>query len=194
MIDSYYRSPYQKLFLEPLLKRGVFDALSPKLVTLLALTSGILVPLFLLMHQSLVAFFCLLASGFFDTLDGSLARHRNTTSSKGAVLDITSDRIVEFAVILGLYLYAPETRALSCFWMLGSVFLCVTPFLVVAIFQKNNSEKSFHYSPGLIERAEAFLFFSCMILFPSLFLFLATLFTGLVLFTALIRIKKYFKN
>ncbi|MCB1080529.1 MAG: CDP-alcohol phosphatidyltransferase family protein, partial [Chlamydiia bacterium] len=92
MIDSYYRSPYQKLFLEPLLKRGVFDALSPKTATLLALVTGCLVPLFLMGQYTFFAFLCLLTSGFFDTLDGSLARHKKETSSKGAILDITSDR------------------------------------------------------------------------------------------------------
>jgi len=193
MIDSYYRSPYQRLFMEPLLKRGLFDALSPKGVTLLALLSGILIPLFLMAHQSLLAFLCLLASGFFDTLDGSLARHKNQTSPQGAVLDITSDRIVEFAVILGLYLFAPETRALLCLLMLGSIFLCVTTFLVVGIFEKNSTEKDFHYSSGIIERAEAFIFFSFMIVFPSFFFPLAILFTGLVLLTSLLRIKSFVK-
>jgi len=193
MIDSYYRSPYQKHFLEPLIKRGLFNALTPTRVTVLALLSGALIPLFLITHQTLFAFLCLLVSGFFDTLDGSLARHQNQTSPQGAILDITSDRIVEFSIILGLYLFAPESRALSCLWMLGSVFLCITTFLVVGILEENTSDKSFHYSPGIIERGEAFIFFSLMILFPSFFTPIAILFTLLVFLTSFLRIRKFFK-
>ncbi|NGX50699.1 MAG: Inner membrane protein YnjF [Chlamydiae bacterium] len=193
MIDSYYRSPYQRLFLQPLIERGLFDALSPKSATALALLAGVLIPLFLMAHQSYLAFLSLLVSGFFDTLDGSLARHKNQTSPQGAVVDIASDRLVEFSIVLGLYLYAPLVRGLPCLLILGSVFFCVTTFLVVGIFQENSSEKSFHYSPGIIERGEAFIFFSLMILLPSFFTPLALLFTGLVFLTSFLRIKKFFK-
>lgn len=194
MIDSYYRTPYQRFLLEPLIKRGLFNKLSPKAITLFAMGSGLLVPLFLMGHAPLLAFLCLLFSGFCDTFDGSLARHKNQATPEGAILDITSDRTVEFAVILGLYLYAPGVRAGQCLWMLGSIFLCVTTFLVVGIFEENTSEKSFHYSPGIIERGEAFIFFSLMILFPSLFGFIAPLFTILTLLTASLRIKNFKAN
>jgi len=191
MIDSYYRSPYQRLIIEPLIKRGLFDRLSPTRVTLLALLTGVLVPLLLLTHHSIFALLCLLTSGFLDTLDGSLARHKNQTSKEGAILDITCDRLVEFSVILGLYLYAPHTRGLLSLTLLGGVFFCVTTFLVVGIFQENSSEKSFHYSPGIIERGEAFIFFSLMILLPTLFTPLAILFTGLLFLTSLLRIRHF---
>jgi len=184
----------QRLILEPLLRRGLFDRLSPIHVTLLALFSGALTPPLLLTHHTLAALICLLTSGFLDTLDGSLARHKGETSPQGALLDITSDRFVEFSVILGLYLYAPPARALLSLLLLGGIFFCVTTFLVVGIFQENSSEKSFHYSPGIIERGEAFIFFSLMIIFPSLFTPLATLFTALLFLTSFLRIKHFLSS
>ena len=194
MIDSNYRSPYQRLIIEPLLKKAFLKGVSPLTVTLIGVASGILIPLFLYLHQSISALVLLGISGFCDTLDGSLARHKKLSSPAGAVLDIVADRLVEWAILLGLFLYAPESRGFMTIWMLGSVLLCITTFLVVGIFQENSSEKSFHYSPGLVERAEAFIFFSLMILFPNFFTLLALLFGALTLLTAIIRIKQFIKT
>ena len=77
--------------------------------------------------------------------------------------------------------------------MLGSVFICVTSFLIVSLFIPNTGEKSFHYSPGIIERAEAFFFFSLMILLPQYFTVLSLIFSLLVFLTAFIRIKEFSK-
>lgn len=143
------------------------------------------------MHKTIPALAMLLLSGFLDILDGSVARFKNKTSQFGAVLDITGDRLVEFCVILGLYLYEPETRSLNCLLMLGSVLLCVTSFLVVGIFTPNQTDKGFHYSPGLMERAEAFIFFFLMIACPPAFSSLSYLFSTLVFLTAFVRLWEF---
>lgn len=140
------------------------------------------------------ALFCLMLSGFLDTLDGALSRLQMRASSKGAALDIISDRAVEFAVILGLFFIGPTMRALPVILMLGSTLLCITSFLIVGVFAQNQTEKSFHYSPGLIERSEAFIFFAAMILFPSAFFALSYLFSFLVFLTALIRTAQFLKT
>lgn len=194
MIDSNFRFPYQRLVIEPLLKRKWITSFSPTTITLYALLGGFLIPFFLYFQLPLAALMSLAFSGFCDTLDGSLARHKKLTSPKGAALDITFDRLVEFSTLLGLYLYAPESRGLPVLLMLGSIFLCVTTFLVIGIFQENSSEKSFYYSSGLIERAEAFIFFGLMILLPSLFVPLSILFTSLTFLTSIIRIYKFLKS
>jgi len=141
-----------------------------------------------------IAFLALLLSGFLDTLDGSLARYLNLVTSKGAALDIVCDRIVELAVIIGLFFVDANVRALPSLVMLGSILLCITTFLVVGIFVENPSMKSFFYSPGLIERGEAFIFFSIMILFPSTFMVAAYLFSALTLFTAIFRLWEFMKR
>lgn len=189
MIDSYGRSLYQKAVVDPLLP--IFSTLSPITLTFCALLSGICITPLLAFHCSFYACGMLVVSGFFDTMDGSVARLKNQTSPFGAAFDITSDRFVEFSVILGLYFFDPENRALSCLLMLGSILFCVTSFLVVGIFTQNSSEKSFHYSPGLMERAEAFIFFSLLIMFPDYFFLVSTLFSGLVFLTGLYRLRQF---
>ena len=46
-----------------------------------------------------------LVAGFFDILDGSLARSTNRTTHFGAVLDSTLDRLGEAVVLLGVLLF-----------------------------------------------------------------------------------------
>lgn len=191
MIEATFRHIYQKVCINPLLKMGLFNRLHPIVLTLLACATGVCALPLLALQLPFYALGFLGISGFLDTLDGSLARHTGKTSNKGAALDIVSDRAVEFSVILGLYFVEPLDRALPCLLMAGSVLLCVTSFLVVGIFTQNSSGKSFHYSRGLIERAEAFVFFTAMIVFPRAFLPMAYAFSALVLLTALIRILQF---
>jgi len=57
----------------------------------------------------LAAGFVVLIAGFFDMLDGALARRTNQTTRFGAVLDSTLDRLSEGVLLLGiLVLYAEE--------------------------------------------------------------------------------------
>lgn len=60
--------------------------------------------------------------------------------------------------------------------------------------QVRHPEKNFHYSPGVMERAEAFIFFIAMMLWPSAFGKLAALFSVLVLFTAGIRLHQFYQQ
>jgi archaetidylinositol phosphate synthase len=191
MIDSYLRKFYQPFFVDPLLPLAAKGKCSHHLFTFGALASGLAIVPALIYQLPWVAIIFLLASGYLDTLDGSVARIKGLQSPLGAVLDIVSDRVVETAIIIALYLVDPGNRGLYCLLMLGSSFLCVTSFLVVGIFIENESKKSFHYSPGIVERTEAFIFFGAMILFPSLFSGLAILFSALVLLTTVTRILEF---
>lgn len=187
MLEQALRTHYQRALVDPLV-RLLQHSVAPLSVTWLSGVFGLLFLPFLLLNIPLMAIICLLISGYLDTLDGSLARYQNTSSDFGSAMDIIMDRVVEFMVILAFYLINPAERALLIILMLGSILLCITSFLVVGIFTTNSSHKSFHYSPGLMERAEAFAFFIAMTLCPTYFNLLALVFCFLVCYTALIRI------
>jgi archaetidylinositol phosphate synthase len=189
MLEPLCRSHYQKCCVTPFLPH--LSSLHPLAFTTLACLLGLLALPFLAYDIKWAAIVCILLSGYCDTIDGSLARHYKKTSPIGAVCDIISDRLVEFFIIMGLFLYAPEERGILSMLMLGSCFICVTSFLVVGIMEKNEGEKGFHYSVGLMERAEAFIFFIAMIVFPGAFSVLALLFSSLVFFTAAQRIYQF---
>lgn len=191
MIEAYIRPAYQRILVDPI-ARMLRDKTSPNHLTLLSGAAGLLILPCLYFGAYSSAIILLLLSGYLDTLDGTLARLTQHSSDWGSVLDITIDRLVEFVVIFGLWIIAPEARGFWVIMMLGSILLCITSFLVVGIFTANESEKGFYYSPGLMERAEAFAFFIAMILWPSYFSTFAFLFSLLVLLTATIRLKQFY--
>jgi len=193
MIDSYGRGPYQKWIITPLINTGLFSNIHPNTITLCATCIGLLTIPLALLNQSVAAAIALVLSGFLDTLDGSLARAQNSSSEKGTLLDIISDRIVEVSAILALYLLDPSARGLICLLMLGSALLCITTFLTVGIFTENATEKGFAYSAGLMERFEAIALITIMLLFPATFVWLGLIFILGTLYTATWRTYQFSK-
>lgn len=189
MLEQKFRKYYQRIIVNPL-ANFLLNKISPNQITFGAGISGLLVIPSLYWHLSIFAVILLCISGFLDTLDGTVARLSKSSTNFGSALDITIDRLVEFAAIFGLYLFAPDRGAYTLV-MLGSTLFCVTTFLVVGIFTPNNSHKSFHYSSGLIERAEAFAFFIIMTLFPNSFKIMAVLYIILVFLTGIIRLYQF---
>ncbi len=190
MLEQAVRGYYQKICVDPI-AYVLQHEITPNKVTYLSGIIGLLVLPALYCNQVALAIILLLVSGYCDTLDGTLARLKQSSSKWGNVLDITVDRVVEIAVVLALFLVAPDSRGFWCIMMLGSMLLCLTSFLVVGIFTENYTGKGFHYSAGLMERAEAFLFFIAMMLWPSAFNYLAALFTVLVFYTAAVRLYEF---
>jgi archaetidylinositol phosphate synthase len=194
MLEAKYRHLYQQCLVDgfaSMLSRVEF--IKPKHLSLLSCCSGLLAIPFLFYQHPYWAVLALLISGYLDSVDGTLARLKKTSSVSGAVLDISCDRVVEFAVVMGLYLQNP-TRGFWCILMLGSILLCITSFLLAAAASENTSNKSFHYSPGLMERPEAFAFFIAMMIFPGVFEGLAVLFSLLVLYTAAVRMMQLLRQ
>lgn len=187
MLESLIRPQYQQLLVDKV-AHLIKNKISANQVTYASGLFGLLILPLLYFHHPYFAITTLLASGYLDTLDGTLARLTNSSSNWGTLIDIFIDRLVECVIVLALFLQSPEVRGAYCLMMLGSMLLCVTTFLVAGIFIANESNKSFHYSAGLMERAEAFAFFVAMILLPQAFKPLAIVFVLLVTFTAIFRI------
>ncbi len=192
MIEQYIRPNYQRFFMNPLAKLLMqFSRVTPNGVTIISVVLGVLAAGLFIMHWRYMAISALLLSGMCDSLDGTLARISGSLSDKGAALDIVGDRIVEFAIMASFYFYSPTRNALGVLIMLGASYLCVTSFLIVGIFSKNYSNKSFFYSDGLIERLEAFGFFIVMMLFPLTIAWLSWIYAILVSYTAAVRMVEF---
>jgi CDP-diacylglycerol--glycerol-3-phosphate 3-phosphatidyltransferase len=70
----------------------------------------------------------ILAGGFFDLVDGVVARHHGTTTRFGGFLDSTLDRLVDMALLLGIALYfarvgRPEVVLLAGVALIASVLV-----------------------------------------------------------------------
>ena len=193
MIEQSIRPLYQRMLVN-LPAQWISGRVHANSITLLSGLLGLLILPSMLLGWVTIAVVLLLLSGYCDTLDGTVARMQPHSSAWGSVLDIFTDRLVEFCVILSLWAIDPYGRSLSVILMLGSVLMCITSFLVVGIFSENKSHKGFHYSVGLMERAETFMFFIAMMYWPKAFTTLAALFCVLVMWTTLIRLREFYKQ
>ena len=103
----------------------------------------------------------LLISGFFDIVDGQVARVTKKTSKKGAFLDSVFDKIAEVAIFLGILIGGFAEPYL--------VFLAITLSLLVS-FTRSRAE-SFGIKLqgiGIGERAERLLVIAIIGMIPGL--------------------------
>lgn len=90
---------FVRSFLKPLAKR--FDDVDPNTLTILGLVVSLVSALFFAGGEALTAGVLLLFSGFFDALDGAVARENNRITRFGGFLDSVCDRFADAAIIIG---------------------------------------------------------------------------------------------
>ncbi len=94
---------------QPVVRLLAKTPIAPNAITWFGFLLAIGAALLIISGQLFAAGFVVLIAGFFDILDGALARSTNRTTRFGAVLDSTLDRLSEAVVLLGiLVLYARE--------------------------------------------------------------------------------------
>jgi phosphatidylglycerophosphate synthase len=130
-----------------------------------------------------LAFGLLLLSGFLDAVDGRVARLGEGATPWGGVLDLTFDRVVEAAVLLGITVPRPELHVpglvLAATWYVN---LCV--FLAVGTATEKHGEKIIDYPPGVLERGEALVFAFIVVVLPATAALAAYLYAVLEVVTA----------
>lgn len=80
--------------------------LTPDLVTWIGLVINFAAAAVIALGHLLTGGILLLVAGLFDILDGALARYANKTTTFGAILDSTFDRLSEAALLCGLLVYS----------------------------------------------------------------------------------------
>ena len=92
-----------------------------------------------------------LFGGFFDLVDGVIARHQGTSSRFGAFLDATLDRLSDMALLLGISVHA-AARADPGGVALAGAALCTS---VLVSYSKARAELVVPgFSAGFMERGE----------------------------------------
>lgn len=137
--------------LEPLLSKLASvlgrTGVSPNAVTLLSLITAITGVLVTLSTRSgLVLGLTVLVSGFFDAVDGALARVQRRSSARGALLDSVADRVCEALFALGILALGLNPYVVCLFLALSSL----TSYLRA----RGESLGVVSAGVGLMERAE----------------------------------------
>lgn len=145
---SFARKP-----LQPIVRLLVALKISPNLLTILSLPVSIVVGYFFAIGKFIIAGIFLILVGFFDTLDGEVARKSNRINPKGAFLDSTIDRISEFLVFLGLFIYFRHNPGISLL-----IFITFFTSLLVSYIRARAQGIGNECNTGIFERPVRFLF------------------------------------
>lgn len=191
MLDTHGRK-YVEPIIESVANVFINRNISANKVTVLAFVLGISSGIWMLMGEPLIATAVLWISGLLDAVDGAIARKTGTSSSWGALMDITFDRIVELSVIISLAVLYPQAR-LVLIMLTGSIIISMTVFLTVGALSKNTKNKAFYYQAGLAERTEGFIMSSLMMLFSNHIIIITIVYFLAILFTAGQRLKEAYE-
>ena len=191
MLDTHGRK-YVEPIIESVANAFINRNISANKVTVLAFVLGISSGGWMLLGQPLIATAVLWISGLLDAVDGAIARKTGTSSSWGALMDITFDRIVELSVIISLAILYPQAR-LVLIMLTGSIIISMTVFLTVGALSKNTKNKAFYYQAGLAERTEGFIMSSLMMLFSNHIVIITIVYFLAILFTAGQRLKEAYE-
>ena len=188
MLDTHCRK-----YIQPLIGVGADIAMKLGLtangVTIIAMLLGLLSGVLVALGFNIAAVLVLWFSGYLDAVDGTIARKTKSSSPFGTVMDITFDRMVEGAVILGVAYKYSDFSFISLI-LAVSIIISMTIFLTTGPLAENRGEKTFYYQAGLAERTEGFLMLSLMILLKENAGVVINIFTGMVLFTAFQRFRE----
>lgn len=191
MLDTKARKYFEPILLS-ITKVFINYKISANFITLLAFFIGIASGLFTYFKMPILAVIFLWISGFFDAIDGNVARLTNTQSKLGAQIDIVSDRIVELSIIWGLALNNKESLY-AMLLLVSSILISMTVFLTTGMISENNTKKSFYYQAGLMERTEGFIASTIMIIFEKHLTILTYIYSILIIITIIQRICETYK-
>ncbi|MFC1936957.1 CDP-alcohol phosphatidyltransferase family protein [Chloroflexota bacterium] len=145
------RSSVAHRLTQPAVALLVKTGIAPDVITWLGFLLAVAAAVLVTIKYLWVAGILVIMTGFFDILDGALARHTNRVTRFGAVLDSTLDRLSEAVLLLGiLVLYAREQS------FIGILLVGVVLFssLVVSYIRARAEGMGLECRVGLFTRGE----------------------------------------
>lgn len=137
---------------------SLFNKVNPNTVTVLSLIFCFGAGYYFALRSPIIAGILLLVGGFFDMLDGAVARENNRVTDFGGVLDSVSDRYADSVVFIGIMwgggLAIPGY--IENDWIVGAVAL-VGSLLVSYTRARAEAAGTGKLNIGLAERAERML-------------------------------------
>ena len=162
--------------IRPLIDVLVRHRVHPNLLTTLGFLSTLGAGLAFHQHEVRWAGFLILLGGFFDILDGRVARLTGLGSKFGAFYDSTLDRISEIVVFIGiLSLYNSYRQELGDVGMIYLVMLAMAGSLMISYTRARAEALGLDCRVGLMPRAER------VVLIGAASLFFGAAWDGLVL-------------
>jgi archaetidylinositol phosphate synthase len=145
--------------IRPVAEAVARTGITPNVLTAIGLVVGVIAALLFAMGQQLLAGVVLLIAGFFDVMDGAVARVLQRETAFGGVLDSVVDRYVDFLLYGGI-IYASISGGIAepsfmrgWGWALGLLAIAGS-FMVSYIRARAEAAGSGKLDVGIAERAE----------------------------------------
>jgi len=162
MLDSVLSATPDVRNMQSRIARLLFRVgVSANVATMLALVAGIVSGIAFARTAVMLGLIALAVSAGLDAIDGTIARECATPSILGGVLDLTTDRVVEIFVIVGIAWRDPALY-FPALVLVGSWYVNITVFLAVGAALERRGPKLIDYPPGILERTEAIIFFAVL--------------------------------
>jgi CDP-diacylglycerol--glycerol-3-phosphate 3-phosphatidyltransferase len=125
--------------------------IDPNVLTLCGIFFGFFSAFFIAFGFLISGGIALLVSGFFDLLDGAVARYADKVSPFGGFLDSVLDRYSDLAVMLGIFLFFLNSgsRAYAIAAFIASIGIAIIPYA-----RARAEAASLSCTTGLMERPE----------------------------------------
>lgn len=129
--------------------------LTPNRLTWTGMLISIAVPLGFWVHAFL-GFGLILVSGMADSLDGLMARHQKRSSTWGAFLDSSLDRISDFFYLMGFWVLLRRHGEPA--WATLAIFVCLLLTLLISYTKCRAEALGCRCRVGLMERGARVVF------------------------------------
>lgn len=161
--------------LEPLAKK---IKIHPNVLTLIGFLIILLASAIIPFHLRIGGLFILIG-GFFDLLDGAVARSNNLNSRFGAFLDSTLDRIADFLIFFGIGFYFANSSNLEGMILTSG---CLLGAFMISYIRARAEGLGIKCNVGLMERPERIVLISIgclsgLIFYVMILLFVLTYIT-----------------
>jgi phosphatidylglycerophosphate synthase len=123
----------------------------PNLLTVLGALISIAAALCLALGAFVAGGLLILAGGFFDLIDGVVARHHGISTRFGAFLDSTLDRVVDMALLLGLAVFYARGGDTGTMLLAG---YAMAVSVLVSYAQAKAEQVVPNFKVGIFERGE----------------------------------------
>ena len=146
--DSYYS------VVDPIITFSIRHNADPNVITSVGLIFAAFSAVFAGSGRFVLAGIFLLLSGWFDTLDGSIARRSGRVSKFGALFDSVLDRYSEMLVYFGFAFYFIRIEA---YWIALAFAISLGGSLMVSYVRARAEGLGFQCKVGILQRTERIL-------------------------------------
>lgn len=138
-------------FTEPVVRFLSRTPITPSAITWFGFLLTVGAAALIIKEHLLAAGFIVLIAGFFDILDGALARRTNQATRFGAILDSTLDRLSEAVLLLGILVLYAEEQSITGILLVGFALI---GSLLVSYVKARAEALGLECQVGLFTRAE----------------------------------------